>query len=133
MSAEQSKDVVRKLLAKFGQCDVEGVIDMLTEDSTWWVGGKPDQFALAGPRTKEEISAILRGVLGEIPNGLEMRLRSMIAEGDTVAAEVESYGELNNGLVYNNEYHFLFNVRGEKISLAKEYLDTMHTNSIFLT
>ncbi len=62
-----------------------------------------------------------------------MRLISMVAEGDTVAAEVESYGKLNNGRVYNNDYHFLFKVRGDKISLSKEYLDTMHTNSIFLT
>jgi ketosteroid isomerase-like protein len=48
-----------------------------------------------------------------------------------VAVETESYAELNNGRIYNNDYHFLFIVRDGKIHQVKEYLDTIHTNEVF--
>jgi uncharacterized protein len=39
---------------------------------------------------------------------------------------LESYGELSSGRVYNNEYHMLLTIRGEKISAVREYHDTQH-------
>ena len=50
----------------------------------------------------------------------------MIAEGEKVAVELESYGELRSGRVYNNEYHMLLTTRGGKISAVREYHDTQH-------
>jgi ketosteroid isomerase-like protein len=57
---------------------------------------------------------------------MKMTVKSSIAEGDKVALEVVSVGELKNGRVYNNEYHFLVTIRDGEISAVREYLDTQH-------
>jgi ketosteroid isomerase-like protein len=55
-----------------------------------------------------------------------MTVKGAIAEGDKVALEIESYGKLQNGRIYNNEYHVLMTIRDGKICDVKEYLDTQH-------
>ena len=98
---------------------------------TWWIGGKPADLPQAGPKSKDGISAVLRGIGAKIPGGIDMRIRGMIGEGDKVAAEVEAVGEIVNGRTYNNEYHFLFTIRDGRISSVKEYHDTLHLKSVF--
>lgn len=133
MGIEQNKKVVEQFLAKFGRKDIAGALNDMTDDCTWWIGGKPELFALCGTKTKAEMKELLGQLVPPMKNGLEMRLRGMTAEGDRVAAEVESCGELPDGKVYNNEYHFLFVVRDGKIAQVKEYLDTQHTVAVFLS
>ena len=67
-----------------------------------------------------------------IPNGLAITIKGLTAEGDRVAVEAESYGELVNGKVYNNEYHFMIEMSGGKISAVREYLDTIHAKEILV-
>ena len=131
MSIEANKAIVQQFLAKFGSGDADGLIDSLTDDATWWIGGKPDQLPQAGMKTKEGISAVLRGIGAKIPGGIDMRIRGMIGEVDKVAAEVEAHGEITNGRIYNNEYHFLFTIRDGRIAAVKEYNDTLHLKTIF--
>jgi hypothetical protein len=57
---------------------------------------------------------------------------SMIAEGDRVAVEAESFAELTNGKVYNNRYHFFFELADGKVTKVREYMDTAHAREIFL-
>jgi len=133
MSVEQhNKDLVTEFLKRFGRNDVPGVLDMMDEECTWWIGGKVELFPLAGVKSKDEMRGILGAIVEPMPNGLEMRLRATTAEGERVAAEVESYGEAANGRIYNNDYHFLFRVRDGKMIEIKEYLDTMHTKAVFI-
>jgi ketosteroid isomerase-like protein len=103
----------------------------MTDDATWWIAGKRDQLPAAGVYSKERIGRMFRNMTGQLPNGIKMTVKSMIAEGDKVAAEVESCGELSNGRVYNQEYHFALTLRDEKISSIKEYLDTQHVFAIW--
>ena len=110
MSIEENKEVVRQFLAKFASGDTEGLIDSLTDDATWWIGGKPAELPQAGSKSKTAISAVLRGIGAKIPGGIDMRISGMIGEGDKVAAEVAAHGEITNGRMYNNEYHFLFTI-----------------------
>ena len=131
MSIEESKDVVRQFLAKLGSGDADGLIDSLTDDATWWIGGKPGDLPQAGMKNKEGISAVLRGIGAKIPGGIDMRIRGMIGESDQVAAEVEAHGEITNGHIYNNEYHFLFTIKDGRISAVKEYHDSLHLKTIF--
>ena len=48
----------------------------------------------------------------------------MVAEGDAVAMETESYGEHVSEKAYNNFYHMLVKIRDGRITLLKKYLDT---------
>lgn len=53
-----------------------------------------------------------------------MTLVSLIADGDRVASEVESSGDLRNGRRYHQHNHFLLDFRDGKIASVHEYLDT---------
>lgn len=130
MSLEANKKLVEQFFACFGRSDVAGALAMMTDDATWWIGGKPRLFPLAGVKTKAEMGELLGGLVPAMKAGLKITPSAMTAEGDRVAVEAESYGEFPDGRVYNNEYHFLILVRDGKVAAVKEYLDTMHTAEI---
>lgn len=64
--------------------------------------------------------------------GLRMTVTSAIAEGDKVAVEAVSAGDLKNGRRYRQEYHFLVEFRDGKISAVREYLDTQHAHDVWI-
>jgi len=61
--------------------------------------GKKEQLPAAGVYGKEKIGRLFYNLTGQLKGGLRMTVKGMIAEGDKVAVEVESYGELKNGRV----------------------------------
>ncbi|HKY89576.1 MAG TPA: nuclear transport factor 2 family protein [Nevskiaceae bacterium] len=130
MSLEANKQLVATFFAHFGRKDVQGALDMMTADATWWIGGKPDLFPICGLKTKAQMAEILNGLVLPSKNGLAITPKGMIAEGNKVACEAESMAILGNGRTYNNEYHFVIEIRDGKVAAVKEYLDTMHTADV---
>ena len=61
-----------------------------------------------------------------------MNVISSLAEGGRVALEVTSSGDLKNGRLYRQEYHFLLEFRDGKICAVREYLDTQHTHDVWI-
>jgi ketosteroid isomerase-like protein len=127
---EDNKKLVADFFGRFGKKDVAGALAMMTDDATWWIGGKPALFPICGLKSKAQIAEILNGLVPVMKHGLAITPKGMVAEGSKVAVEAESYGEFPNGRIYNNEYHFLVEIRGGKIASVKEYLDTMHTADV---
>jgi len=61
-------------------------------------------------------------------DGIEMAATGpMTAEGDRVSVQGESHGEMTNGKIYNNLYHFLFEIEDGQIRKLWEYADTHHS------
>ena len=52
---------------------------------------------------------------------LDFQIEALTAEGDRVAAEVTSRGELPEGQTYGNRYHNLFILKDSKIAFFREY------------
>jgi uncharacterized protein len=129
MNTELNKKVAAELFARFDAMDLAGALDLLTGDATWWIVGRKADLPAAGEHTKEQIGRLLHNMGRQLKNGLRMTVRGMIAEGDRVAVEVESRGELQNGRVYNNQYHFALTMRDGKIAEVREYLDTQHVHA----
>jgi uncharacterized protein len=130
MSLESNKELVTAFFANFKRKDVQKALDMMTPDATWWIGGKPELFPICGLKTKAQIGEILMGLVPTTRDGLAITPKGMVAEGNKVACEAESLGVLGNGRTYNNEYHFLIEIRDGKIASVREYLDTMHTADV---
>jgi ketosteroid isomerase-like protein len=65
------------------------------------------------------------------PKGLPTVVHSMIAEGDSVAVEAESFATHVSGKPYNNKYLFLMRFRDGKLIALKEYLDTALAAAFF--
>ena len=131
MSIENNKKLASDFFARFSANDIAGALDTMTDDATWWIAGKPSQLSAAGVHSKEQIARVFYRMVRQLKDGLKMTVKGLIAEGDTVAVEVESYGELLNGRVYNQEYHTLIKTRDGKISEVREYLDTQHVFAIW--
>jgi ketosteroid isomerase-like protein len=132
VSIDDNKAAAREFIARLSANNLPGALDMLTEDATWLIPGKPDSFASAGLYHKDRIARLLRFMLSQLKDGLKMTVTGAIAEGDKVALEAESYGELSNGRVYRQSYHFLLEFRDGKISAVREYLDTQHAYAVWL-
>lgn len=131
MSSEQNKKIVTEFMEVFSAGDVDGIMDRLTDDATWWVAGTIP--GISGTKDKAGFREMVSGIAASTTCGaIRLTPLAFTAEGDRVAVETESYTELKNGRVYNNLYHFLFTVRDGRISSVKEYLDTEHTTAVFV-
>ena len=132
MTPEQNKQRVREFFSRFGARDVAGALALMTDDCTWLIPGKPERMATAGEYSKERLARLFQRMLGQLEHGLKMTVRSVVAEGDRVAAEVESEGDLKNGRRYRQQYHFAIELADGKIRSVREYLDTQHAYDVWL-
>ena len=91
----------------------------------WWVTGAGE--------IQDKLDAIAEMFESTLENGLgfKMTILGMLSEGDKVAAEVQGYGKLTDGAIYDNFYHFLFQIHDGKIVRVREYLDTKHVDQIY--
>src|ERR1700674_3305710 len=65
------------------------------------------------------------------PNGLNMKLLTIVAEGPHVAVQAESDTVAGNGKKYANRYHFYFLFDGDRIAQVREYNDVNLVREVF--
>jgi uncharacterized protein len=125
-----SKAAVAAFLEIFSEGNVDATLAALTDDATWWVSGKLD--GMSGSYDKAGFGKLIAGVADVYKAPLRITPRSMVAEGNRVAVEADSFAELKDGRVYDPRCHFLFEVAPDgRIALVHEYLDTKHAYDIF--
>jgi hypothetical protein len=127
-----NKTIAREFFARFSASDIEGALALMTDDATWLIAGKPERMPTAGLYPKERIRKLFYTMLKQLDGGLQLTVKGMVAEGDRVALEAESRGDLKNGRRYRQQYHFLIEFRDGKISAVREYLDTQHAHDVWL-
>lgn len=131
MTFEKNKQAAMEFFRRFDADDIDGALATMADDVSWWLAGKPRQFRVGGAKTKAQIAEIFHAMRARLKDGLRMQVKGAIAEGDKVALEVVSRGELTNGRVYENEYHVLVTLRGGRIVAAREYNDTQHAHDVW--
>jgi uncharacterized protein len=129
--SEQNRKVAAEFFARFDANDVAGALALMTEDMKWWIAGKPGSNPSVGEHGKAEMAQMFERMGKALKGGLRMKVLGAIAEGDRVALEVESRGELKNGRLYEQQYHLLVTLRDGRIARVKEYLDTQHVQNIW--
>jgi ketosteroid isomerase-like protein len=134
MSIEENRKIATDFFRRYDAGDIPGALALMSEDCSYWLAGKPGSNATAGrAHSKAEMADVFRR-MGEAMTGpLRMSVKGTVAEGDKVAVEATSRGELRNGRVYEQEYHVLMTIRDGKIAAAREYMDTQHVQSIWYT
>jgi uncharacterized protein len=127
----RNKTIIEEFLGVYSTGDVDRIGEMLHADVRYWVAGTIP--GISSTYNKSQMLALLKQVTGVYKQGaLQITPSSMIGEGQRVAVEAESHAELHNGRVYNNFYHFVFEIEDGKIKLVKEYLDTQHVYDTFI-
>jgi hypothetical protein len=129
---DENKRIAADLFARFSAGDIEGVLGLMTDDVTWRIPGKPELTPVAGSFDKERLRRLFERMLSQLETGLRMTVVGSIAEGNRVAVEVESSGDLKNGRKYRQQYHFAIELRGGKIAAVREYLDTHHAHDVWI-
>lgn len=133
MNADHNRATAKRFFELFSASDIDGAIALMTEDATWRIPGKKELLPTAGLYTKERIARLFRRMLDALSTtGLRMNVISSLAEGDRVALEVTSSGDLKNGRLYRQEYHFSLEFKGGKICAVREYLDTQHAHEVWI-
>jgi uncharacterized protein len=120
--AETNKQIVRRFLGAVESGDIDVIEALQAPDCTWWVVG-------GGDMTRAEYTDAVKGML-LTASTRKVEIIGIIAEGNTVAAEVRS--EMHFGdRVYANEYHDLFVIRDGLIVHGREYFDTSKVAAFF--
>jgi ketosteroid isomerase-like protein len=132
MSAQRNKEIAAELFARLTRGDIPGVLSLMTDDVVWRIPGKKELSPAAGEYGKERIGRLFNRMLSQLESGLQMAVLGSVAEGDSVAVEVESSGDLKNGRRYRQQYHFLLEFRDGNIARVREYLDTQHAFEVWM-
>jgi ketosteroid isomerase-like protein len=125
------REVAEELFARLSAGDVAGALATMSDDVTWLIPGRRELTPSAGSYDKRRLEKLFKAMLGELKGGLKMTVTGVVAEGDKVALEAESRGELRNGRVYSQQYHFLIEFRDGRIRAVREYLDTQHAHAVW--
>lgn len=127
----ENKKIVESFFTLFSNGKIDDAFSLVSDDVQWWV---PGTFPFSGTRTKGQYLNVVSNIRNGFPKGFKLIVKSMIAEGRVVAAEVESHGQHINGKEYKNLYHFLIKLNTDgKFIEVKEYMDTLHLYMLLKT
>jgi ketosteroid isomerase-like protein len=121
-SAETNKAIVRRFLGAVAAGNIDIVEELQAPDCTWWVIGR-------GEVSRKSYTDDVRGML-LVADPRKVEIIGMVAEGDTVAAEIRSEFHFGDR-IYANEYHDLFVIRAGHIVHGREYFDTGKVAAFF--
>jgi hypothetical protein len=128
MGIEENKALVQEFYRRMNDRRYDEMWELFTADARWG-GGRASAEAFG---SIDGMRAIIVDPMPIFSDGaIAFTVHALTAEGDRVAAEVESYAPLVNGKVYNNHYHMLFEIRDGRIVIVKEYADTAHAREVF--
>lgn len=124
------KDVVRRFFAALSSGDYDAVGEFFGDDSVWKVNDVP-----RGHPEQHGRRAIIEDFLCPVRDGLfqpgdpKVEPTRLVAEGDWVVAQGTGRGKLRSGGDYRNEYVYVIQVAGGKVTFLHEYMDTAYAHS----
>lgn len=119
--SEANKAVALKFMKAMDEADAVAQGECLTDDAVTVTRG---HAGVSGTRDRATMMATVDAFKDILPNGFDMTIHSVIAEGDSVVVEWEGNAVLSNGVAYPNQYVFLFTFRDGRIARLHEYFCT---------
>lgn len=129
-SAERNKQVVLQAYAALKAGDVAGYFDRMTSDVTVTYFGK-HRFSRTFRGKEDIMENFVPPLLDRLEGPIEITVTNAIAEGDQVFVEAQGESRTKDGLDYNNLYGIVLELKGGKIAVIREYMDTELTKAIF--
>jgi ketosteroid isomerase-like protein len=124
---ERNKKLVQEFFGLLNRGDVAGIVAAYAVDGRLQTMGRT---LISGQFTRAQIEAAAGQIYQAFPQGLTFAIDAMTAEGERVAVEAHSRGRHASGVIYSNEYHFLFVFREGRLELLREYMDTERVTDI---
>lgn len=127
--SEANKQVALDFLAAMDAGDGDAMDRCLTRDAFTNTQG----FAgVSGRRSREMMVATASAFKEIVPTGFRPRMKTIVAEGDTVVLEFEGDAVLSSGEPYCNQYVFMFTFENGKIKQLNEYFCTVLADRVML-
>ena len=123
MRTAENKETIRRIYAALEHGDRSVFGASVHPDYIWRFPGHCS-WSKRFSGQEEVRSRLLKPLFALFATEYKAKAINLIAEGDTVVAEVRGDVQTKTGKRYNNEYCFLFRFRGEKIAEIVEYCDT---------
>lgn len=132
MELQAEKDRALVFLKNLEKPNVKELDGLLANDVEFEMMGR-----MPGVAPIKGKDALLKGLPVTLtqmfPNGLNLKIHTVIAEGNQVAIQAESDTTAANGKKYANRYHFYFRFDGDRIVQIREYNDTNHVREVFMS
>lgn len=132
MTAAEQKQRAIKFLENFNHPEERVFEELITEDFTFEIVTAIKDFPPARGR-KEFAAGETERLKALFPQGLKMKLGTVICEGPHVAVQAEADTVAMNGRPYKQRYHFYLRFEGDLIAEGREYNDTNLVREVFLT
>ena len=129
MTNAEMKEAVIEFLKEFEDPDPIRLETMVADNFEYSVITNMPGFEPM--RGKKSLHGFAKGLKSALPNGLNMKIGTIICEGNHAAVQAESNTTAANGKKYANRYHFYFRFDGDKIAEVREYCDTNHAREVF--
>jgi ketosteroid isomerase-like protein len=132
MTAAEYKERAIRFLENFNHPDPRVFEELITDDFTFEMITTMKEFAPV--RGKAAFArAETERLIALFPDGLKMKLGTVICEGPHVAVQAACDTIAMNGRRYVQRYHFYLRFEGELIAEGLEYNDTNLVREIFLS
>jgi ketosteroid isomerase-like protein len=120
---DDNKAIVGAFYERMNQLDAPGMLALMASDATWWI---PTDTIGGAVSSKDVMAAILPAMFAVYDQGPKMELGRLVAEGDSVCAEVTARGSrTKGGYQYENDYMMFFTIRDGLIVEVREYLNPL--------
>lgn len=119
-STDAHKQTVRRFFELFAAGQVPAVMALFHEDATYWFPTTRKTL------TMPELAEGLTWIQSRLDGPIAFELGAMVADGNAVAVQLESFARTAEGRRFNNLYHVYFEFEGGRIRKAREYNDTAH-------
>ncbi len=123
MRTAENKETIRRIYAALEHGDRSVFGASVHPDYIWRFPGHCS-WSKRFSGQEEVRNRLLKPLFALFATEYKAKAINLIAEGDTVVAEVRGDVQTKTGKRYNNEYCFLFRFRGDKIAEIVEYCDT---------
>ena len=129
MVGEANKQRVLDYFDALVRDDFERIAELFADDVTWWMPRTAERFGMPVPSVGiETFLRLQRQGLDEIYHPQRWTTHTMVAEGDSVAVLTTLEALTPGGAPYRNDYLFLFEFAGDKISAFWEFVDTAYVH-----
>ena len=116
MVMQRNVELVRDFFRYMSSGRIDDAIILIAENVVWW--------SPLGILTKQALLEGVRQLYASRTTSTVMNIRTITAQDNRVAAEVDGQFELRDGRSYDNTYHFLFVIENSRFVSVREHFDT---------
>lgn len=113
---ERNVNLVKDFFRYMSAGRIDDAITLIAENVIWW--------SPLGTVTKQALLEGVRQLYASRTTSTAMNVRTITAQDNRVAAEVDGEFKLRDGRSYDNTYHFLFVIENGRFVSVREHFDT---------